>query len=562
MKSAVYSAEVLFMLEVWGLLDKVDAISSVSGGSFTAALYALSCDLDACQDIERLSDGSKRPEWTYQTVAETLDSNPWPRVLFDRLNPLGNLYRSATHFNMAHTLAEALDDHFYGGVGVTLAELNPRRPNLVLNATNMSLDRRFLEDTESDNWPSPRLIDEDLISHFAFTDYYFERLLQSNVQRYPLAYAVAGSAAFPLLIDHLTLARFPNNNRPEGEKCPSYSWRGKEATPDVCDFIHLLDGGVRDNHGITEMQIALREILDDKEKTERPPQRVLSLLIDSSLVATTGVSQKIPSPLGLDTFFIPLRAAASAEAYSATLAANAAQRKARWRKQLEELSDSGIHGRLADISITSIDDAPCIFEQYLRPKRICSDQDGETNHAWLLLPDAIGIGGQSRRCIFEGARHANTHYELDETERNCLRRAARWATALAMYRLCLDDDHWRHVIDHCEVFGDNPEKAIKRLNRAMIDVIKKGDMERLIADSELIKLPPCDAEEMTDGIARSDLPYWVPSPATEEGVSPNSDRESCRPPAFFLKRVIQEQSDKEHPVRPFEAVQWSPSPGL
>ncbi len=41
-KSAVFSTEALFALQGWGLLDHVDVVSSVSGGSFTAALYGLS----------------------------------------------------------------------------------------------------------------------------------------------------------------------------------------------------------------------------------------------------------------------------------------------------------------------------------------------------------------------------------------------------------------------------------------------------------------------------------------------------------------------------------------
>ena len=43
-KSAVYSAEVLFELRRYGLADDIDVVSGVSGGSFTAAIYALSCD--------------------------------------------------------------------------------------------------------------------------------------------------------------------------------------------------------------------------------------------------------------------------------------------------------------------------------------------------------------------------------------------------------------------------------------------------------------------------------------------------------------------------------------
>ncbi len=43
-KAAIFSAESMFYLQALGLLHQADVISSVSGGSFTAGLYALSCD--------------------------------------------------------------------------------------------------------------------------------------------------------------------------------------------------------------------------------------------------------------------------------------------------------------------------------------------------------------------------------------------------------------------------------------------------------------------------------------------------------------------------------------
>ncbi|MFM8550770.1 MAG: patatin-like phospholipase family protein, partial [Nitrospiraceae bacterium] len=43
-RAAVFSAAVLFELHRYGLLQQTDVMSSVSGGSFAAAFYALSCD--------------------------------------------------------------------------------------------------------------------------------------------------------------------------------------------------------------------------------------------------------------------------------------------------------------------------------------------------------------------------------------------------------------------------------------------------------------------------------------------------------------------------------------
>jgi predicted acylesterase/phospholipase RssA len=43
-KAAVFSAEAMFYLEALDLLHRVSVVSAVSGGSFTAGLYALSCE--------------------------------------------------------------------------------------------------------------------------------------------------------------------------------------------------------------------------------------------------------------------------------------------------------------------------------------------------------------------------------------------------------------------------------------------------------------------------------------------------------------------------------------
>ena len=71
-KAAVFSGEALFYLEALGLLQRTSIISSVSGGSFAGALYALSCDTDdkACKD--RTHSGLVRPPWQHATTMSTL----------------------------------------------------------------------------------------------------------------------------------------------------------------------------------------------------------------------------------------------------------------------------------------------------------------------------------------------------------------------------------------------------------------------------------------------------------------------------------------------------------
>ena len=78
-KSATYATEVLFELRRYGLLREVDVLSSVSGGSFTALVYGLSCDPDdaACVD----PPGWTRPRWRYEEMTRLTETDfLWPFI--------------------------------------------------------------------------------------------------------------------------------------------------------------------------------------------------------------------------------------------------------------------------------------------------------------------------------------------------------------------------------------------------------------------------------------------------------------------------------------------------
>ena len=115
--------------------------------------------------------------------------------------------------------------------------LNPRRPNLVLNATNYSSNRQYMEVEAGVPPVTRRLTDKRDRTHFAFTDYYFEELLHADLASYPVAHAVAALAAFPATVDYITLGRFMRPGT-YGNSCG-------------IDYVHLSDGGVQDNHGLT-----------------------------------------------------------------------------------------------------------------------------------------------------------------------------------------------------------------------------------------------------------------------------------------------------------------------
>ena len=204
------------------LLDEVDIISSVSGGSLTAAYYGLY--------------GGR----IFQNFAD--------RVLYKDLqsgiikHALHNLSRlRAPNFSRTDIMAEHFDErvfdyHTYGD----LLDQNTR-PFIVVNATNLSLGTRF----------------EFIQDQFDF--------LYSDLAELPIGCAVAASAAFPGLLSPLTLRNYPKG---EGYQEPTWiadalvSRRAHPARYDRAEayrtylddvnhpYIHLIDGGVSDNLGL------------------------------------------------------------------------------------------------------------------------------------------------------------------------------------------------------------------------------------------------------------------------------------------------------------------------
>jgi NTE family protein len=217
------------------LLDDVDVISSVSGGSFTAAHYALF----GAEGFKQFEDTFLYRNIQGELVARALAPWNWPRLLrsdVSRIELAADLYDEVV-FNHA-TFA-------------TLLQPAPRRrPYLLLNATDMTLGARF-----------------------EFTQDQFD-LLCSDLSRVPVARAVAASSAFPVLLSPLTLHNYTGGHcdafRPPtwlsnglgslkeprrvalAQNLMSYRTHAKERP-----FVHLLDGGLSDNIGLRGPYVAL-----------------------------------------------------------------------------------------------------------------------------------------------------------------------------------------------------------------------------------------------------------------------------------------------------------------
>lgn len=211
------------------LLDEVDCISSISGGSFTAAYYGLFGE-QIFQDF--------RMRFLEKDVETAL-----LRKLF---NPINLVRLASPYFSRIDIAAEYYDSElFEGKTFASLAEA-ARRPFVILNATNMANGERF-----------------------EFTQEQFN-FLASDLNGYPVSRAVAASSAFPFLLSPISLKNYPHMNIPLPKDYESgledydvnrrrYYWAKNRAIyqDDArLPYLHLMDGGLADNIGLRPIEAA------------------------------------------------------------------------------------------------------------------------------------------------------------------------------------------------------------------------------------------------------------------------------------------------------------------
>lgn len=205
------------------LLDEVDVISSVSGGSFTAAYYGL------------------RGEAIFTEFESAFLRRDIQTSLIDLvLNPF-MWFSNADRTEWAINFYE--ENIFHGATFADMAR--PDRPFIMINASDLGYGVRF-----------------------SFIQEYFG-LLCSDLATFPVARAVAASSAVPLLFNPVVVQNFADcNPDPTGWlKAARQRAAGQAQTTQLLDrvatyldkdkrkYAHFVDGGVTDNLG-------LRAILD------------------------------------------------------------------------------------------------------------------------------------------------------------------------------------------------------------------------------------------------------------------------------------------------------------
>lgn len=209
------------------LLDELDVVHALSGGTFTGAYYTLYRDR-IFHDFE------------YRFLRKNWEAELKSRVFWSP----SNWFRLwSPYFGRAHLMAELLNEALFDGkTYADLAALR-QRPMLIIHASDMAT-----------------------LSRFEFTQFQFD-FLCSDLSKLSIAHASAASAALPLVLSPISLKNYSNNCRYEAPAHLSQAKRGGRVGAQRANellsyldaekrpYIHLLDGGLSDN-------LALRGLIE------------------------------------------------------------------------------------------------------------------------------------------------------------------------------------------------------------------------------------------------------------------------------------------------------------
>lgn len=237
------------------MLDEVDFISSVSGGSFTAAYYGL--------HGKKIFDDFRERFLTYPVQRGLL-----MRVL---LAPPNWFRLMSRNFGKSDLAAEYYDKILFDGA--TFGDIDHDGPMIRIQATDMANDFAF-----------------------SFTPPQFG-LLCANLEQFPVSRAVAASAAFPGPFTPITLRNYAGQcgmvtpewiERALKEKetySRDYHTARKMAAyldAENRQYIHLMDGGIIDNLGVrgpTEILSLAGDIEQIRESMEITEARRVAIVV-------------------------------------------------------------------------------------------------------------------------------------------------------------------------------------------------------------------------------------------------------------------------------------------
>jgi NTE family protein len=206
------------------LVDEVDTISGVSGGSFTAAYFGLFGDR-MFEDFES--------RFLKKNIQGTILAKTF-------LNPINWFRLSSPFFDRSDLAAEYYDETVFDKK--TFGDMLKRKgPIVLINATDMSLGTRF-----------------------TFHQMLFNGMC-SDLSKFPVARACAASSAVPGVLTPLTLKNYAGSCGfvlPPLSETSSTNYRQHEQNENFSlmldskkkTYFHLIDGGVADNLGLRAIE--------------------------------------------------------------------------------------------------------------------------------------------------------------------------------------------------------------------------------------------------------------------------------------------------------------------
>ena len=259
------------------LLEEVDVISTVSGGSFTGAYYALFGDR-IFADFE----------------TKFLKRNIQGELAGKVANPYNWFRLASPYFSRIDLAAELYDQTVFESASFDALARKATRPVLIINATTLYQGARF-----------------------EFTDPQF-RYLGSDISSYPVSRAVAASSALPFLLSPISLVNYvkpPGYEISENDQdaLEDY-WINKRtyytvynnylyAEPDGHTnhpYIHLMEGGLADNVGLRAIY-DLYVRADIRSKINKGNiKRFMAIVVNSKADNPAKIDKK-ESPPGLMT---------------------------------------------------------------------------------------------------------------------------------------------------------------------------------------------------------------------------------------------------------------------
>lgn len=259
------------------VLDEIDSISSVSGGSFTAAYYGLFGDR-LFSDYEKVF---LKQSIQGALIKSLFDPSYWWKSIF-------------SGFDRTEMAIEYYDNHIFEGK--TFSDIRvDTGPYIEINATDLGGGSRF-----------------------SFIQTYFD-IICSDLGSFPIARAVTASSAVPIAFPPVVLKNNAGSCDPTQNHFVNYMLsqspedaRSQELQQRIRSYsdirkhpyVHLVDGGVSDNLGLRALTDRIEGIGSGKTLVDiqKIPKKILVISVDAEVVPEHTLDETAAKPSVTETF--------------------------------------------------------------------------------------------------------------------------------------------------------------------------------------------------------------------------------------------------------------------